>query len=57
MNDAEVKQATQEFNAAAKEVVRYMNNGSDFFIVNVGAFEVRFNLADLGKQKEEGGNK
>lgn len=57
MNDAELKQATRELNAAVNEVVRYMNNGNDFFIVNVGAFEVRFDLANLGKPKEEGGEK
>ncbi|MBQ4385592.1 MAG: hypothetical protein II823_06730 [Kiritimatiellae bacterium] len=57
MNDAELEQATRELNAAVNEVVRYMNNRSDFFIVNVGAFEVRFNLANLGKLKEEGGAK
>lgn len=54
MNDAELEQATRELNASVNEVVRYMNNRSDFFIVNVGAFEVRFNLADLGKPKKEG---
>ena len=57
MNDAELEQATRELNAAVNEVVRYMNNRSDFFIVNVGAFEVRFNLANLGKLTEEGGAK
>lgn len=51
MNDAELEQATRELNAAVNEVVRYMNNRSDFFIVNVGAFEVCFNLAKLGKPK------
>lgn len=54
MNDAELERATRELNAVVNEVVRYINNRSDFFIVNVGAFEVRFNLANLGKQKEEG---
>lgn len=57
MNDAELEQATRELNAAMNEVVRYMNNGSDYFIVNVGAFEIRFELAKLGKPKEEGGEK
>jgi hypothetical protein len=57
MNDAELEQATRELNAAMNEVVRYMNNGSDYFIVNVGAFEIRFELAKLGKPKEEGGAK
>ena len=57
MNDAELEQATRELNAAVNEVVRYMNNGNDYFIVNVGAFEVRFELAKLGKPKEEGGAK
>lgn len=57
MNDAELEQATRELNAALNEMVRYMNNRSDFFIVNVGAFEVRFNLANLGKPKQEGGAK
>ena len=51
MNDAELEQATRELNAAVNEAVRYMNNRSDFFTVSVGAFEVRFNLADLGKPK------
>ena len=55
MSDAELEQATRELNASINEVVRYMNNRSDFFIVNVGAFEVRFNLANLGKPNEEGG--
>lgn len=57
MNDAELEQATRELNAAVDEVVRYMNNRSDFFTVNVGAFEIRFNLADLGKPREDGGAK
>ena len=57
MSDAELEQATRELNAAVNEVVRYMNNGNDYFIVNVGAFEVRFELAKLGKPKEEGGAK
>lgn len=55
MSDAELEQATRELNAAVNEVVRYVNNGSDYFIVNVGAFEIRFELAKLGKPKEEGG--
>ena len=54
MNDAELEQATRELNSSMNEVVRYMNNRSEFFIVNVGAFEIRFNLANLGKPKEEG---
>ena len=54
MNDAELKQATRELDAAMYEVIRYMNNRSDFFIINVGAFESRFDLAKLGKPKEEG---
>ena len=57
MNDAELEQSTRELNASVNEAVRYMNNRSDFFIVNVGAFEIRFDLANLGKQKEEGGVK
>ena len=57
MNDAELEQATQELNASINEVVRYMNNRSDFFLVNVGAFEIRFDLANLSKPKEEGGAK
>ena len=52
MNDAELEQATRELDAAVNEVMRYMNNRSDFFIVNIGAFEVRFNLANLGKPEE-----
>ena len=55
MNDDELEQATRELNASVNEVVRYMNNRSDFFIVNVGAFEIKFELAKLGKPKEEGG--
>lgn len=55
MNDAELERATRELNVAMNEVVRYMNNRSDYFIVNVGAFEIRFELAKLGKPKEEGG--
>lgn len=54
VNDAELEQATREFNASMDEVVRYMNNRSDFFIVNVGAFKIKFDLANLGKPKEEG---
>ena len=57
MNDAELEQATRELNASLNEVVRYMNNRSDYFIVNVGAFEIRFELAKLGKPKDEGGKK
>jgi len=57
MNDAELEQATRELNASMNEVVRYMNNRSDFFIVSVGAFEIRFELAKLGKPKEEGAGK
>lgn len=55
MSDAELEQATREINAAVNEVVRYMNNGNDFFIVKAGAFEIRFDLSNLGKPKEEGG--
>lgn len=54
MNDAELEQATRELNTCVDEVVRYMNTRSEFFIVNVGAFEIRFDLAKLGKPKEEG---
>lgn len=57
MSDAELEQATRELNTALNEVVRYMNNGNDFFTVSVGAFEVHFDLANLGKPKEEGGEK
>ena len=32
----------------------FMNNRSDFFIVNVGAFEFQFDLLKLGKPKEKG---
>lgn len=54
MNDAELEQATRELNACVNEVVRYMNTRSECFIVNVGAFEIRFELAKLGKpQKQE----
>ena len=54
MSDAELEQTTRELDAAVNEAIRYMNNRSDFFIVNVGAFEVRFDLANLGKLNEEG---
>ena len=54
MNDAELEQATSELNTAMNEVVRYLNNRSDYFIVNVGAFEIRFELAKLGKPQEGG---
>ena len=57
MNDAELEQATRELNASMNEVVRYMNNRSDFFIVNVGAFEIRFNLANLGKPQAKANHK
>lgn len=57
MNDAELEQATRELNAAINEVLHYMNERSDFFIVNVGAFEIRFELAKLGKPEEQGGAK
>ena len=57
MNDTELEQATRELNACVEEVIRYMNTRSECFIVNVGAFEVRFELAKLGKPKEEGGAK
>lgn len=57
MSDDELEHATRELNASLNEVVRYMNNRSDFFIVNVGAFEIRFDLSKLGKPKEEGGAK
>lgn len=55
MNDAELEQATRELNASINEVICYMNNRSDVFIVSVGAFEIRFDLANLGKPKEEEG--
>ena len=57
MNDAELEQATRELNAAINEVLHYMNERSDFFMVNVGAFEIRFELAKLGKPEEQGGAK
>ena len=57
MNDAELEQATRELNAAINEVLHYMNERSDLFIVNVGAFEIRFDLAKLGKPEEQGGAK
>ena len=57
MNDAELEQSTRDLNASLDEVIHYMNNRSDFFIVNVGAFEIRFDLANLGKPKEEGESK
>lgn len=54
MNNTELGQAVRELDAAVNEAIRYMNNRSDFFIVNVGAFEIRFDLANLGKPKKEG---
>jgi len=57
VSDAELEQATRELNASVNEVVRYMNNRNDFFIVSVGAFEVRFELAKLGKPNQEGDKK
>lgn len=57
MSDAELEQATRELDTAVYEAERYLNNGNDYFIVSVGAFEVRFELAKLGKPKEEGGAK
>ena len=57
MSDTELEQAARELKAAFYEVVRYLSNESDYFIVSVGAFEVRFDLAKLGKPKEEGGAK
>lgn len=54
MNDAELEQATRELNTAVNEVLRYMNNRSDLFMVNVGAFEIRFDLAKLCKPEEKG---
>lgn len=54
MNDAELEQDTRELNTCVNEVVRYMNNRNEYFIVNVGAFEIRFDLKKLGKPKEEG---
>lgn len=54
MSDAELEQATRELNTVLNEAVRYMNNRNDFFIVKVGAFEVRFDLGNLGKPKKEG---
>ena len=53
MNDAELEQAIRELNASVNEAVRYINNGSEFFIVNVGAFEIRFELAKLGKPQKQ----
>ena len=57
MNNTELGQAVRELDAAVNEAVHYMNNRSDLFIVNIGAFEIRFDLANLGKSKEEGGVK
>ena len=57
MSETELEQATRELNAAVNEVVHYMNNRSDFFIVNVGAFEVRFEIAKLGRQQAKANNK
>ena len=57
MSDAELEQAIRELDAAVYEVGRYLNNRNDYFIVNVGAVEIRFELAKLGKPKEEGGAK
>lgn len=57
MNDAELEQSTRELSVLVNEVLRYMNDRSDFFIVKVGAFEIRFDLANLGRPKEEGESK
>lgn len=54
VNDAELEQATRELNACVNEVVHYMNTRSECFIVNVGAFEIQFDLEKIGKPKEEG---
>lgn len=54
MNDAELSQAIRELNACIDEAVHYMNTGQECFIVNVGAFEIRFELAKLGKPETKG---
>lgn len=57
MNAAELEQAAHELSASIDEAIHYINNGSEFFIVNVGAFEIRFELAKLGKpHTHEGAN-
>jgi hypothetical protein len=57
MSDDELEQITWELNASMDEAIHYINNGSEFFIVNVGAFEIRFELAKLGKpHTHEGAN-
>ena len=47
MNDAELEQSIRDLNACINEAVHYINNGQEFFMVNVGAFEIRFDLAKL----------
>lgn len=56
MNDAELEQAIREYNAAMNEMVHYLNNRSDFFTVNVGAFEIRFDSSRLTRAKEGDAN-
>lgn len=56
MNDAELEQAIRELNACTDEVIHYMNARQEYFIVNVGAFEIRFELAKLGKPKSQTNN-
>lgn len=53
MNAAELEQAARELNASVNEAACYINNGSEFFIVNVGAFEIRFELVKLGKPQNK----
>lgn len=53
MNDAELGQAIRELNACIDEAVHYINAGQECFIVNVGAFEIRFELAKLGKPESQ----
>ena len=54
MNDEELEQSIRELNACVDEAVHYINAGQECFIVSVGAFEIRFELAKLGKPKTKG---
>jgi hypothetical protein len=54
MNDAELGQAVRELNACIDEAVHYINVGQECFIVSVGAFEIRFDMAKLGKPETKG---
>lgn len=49
----EEKQDTlRDFGAAIAEAKRYIDNGNDFFIITVGAWEIRFDRCGIAKGKE-----